>query len=74
MATRAYGINMSGSPETVIEYVGSATSSAFIVLTVDLSTSAVGEGGTTRTLLKSEVLQAITILQEYILKDDWPPA
>lgn len=74
MATRMYGLNPSQPLENVVENVGSAASSAFIVLTVDLSTSAITEGSTTRGILKSEVILVMETLVQYIIRGNWPPA
>lgn len=80
MATKVFLFNPGGSLETVVEGVGAAVQSSFVVgLTINLATSAVNDpntsaGGTTRAILKSEVQQAIRVLEEFIIRDtgsDW---
>lgn len=73
MATRLYGANPGFSLEDVSETVGSPTTSNNVELTVDLSTSIVTDGGTTRALTREEVLQAILLFQEHLIKSNWPP-
>jgi len=74
MATRRYGLKVGESLEQVTEGVGAATSSDNVELTVDLATSIVTDGGTTRGILKSEVLIILEIFKEYIFQNNWPPA
>ncbi len=79
MATRLYAFRPGGqittSPNDIIEGVGAAASSAFkINLTVDLATTVVTEGSTTRTIKKDEVLKALEAFEAYIIKSNWPPA
>lgn len=74
MATRLYGTNPSETLEQVREGAGSATSSAIVALTVDLATNAITEGSTTRQITKSEVVLALDLYKEYIIKGNWPPA
>lgn len=74
MATRAYGVPPGKQQGGIVEFVGSATSSAAIVLTVDLATTAVTEGGTTRGVKLSEVLEALENARNYLIKGNWPPA
>jgi len=74
MATRRYGLKVGESLEQVTEGVGAATASDNVELTVDLATSIVTDGGTTRGILKSEVLIILEIFKEYIVQNNWPPA
>ena len=75
MATKVFLFSPGGNLETVVEGVGAAVQSSFVVgLTVDLTTTLVSDNGTTRKILKSEVQQAMRTLEEFILKDpgtDW---
>lgn len=64
MATRLYGISRGETEFDIVEGVGSATAADGIELTVDL---AVG-------LEKDEVLRALDMLRNHILKGDWAPA
>lgn len=76
MATRLYSISP-GAPfqiSSVTEASGSAVTTAAIELTVDLATSAVNDGGTTRSIKKDEVLKALELFAAYLLADTWPPA
>lgn len=74
MATRLYGANVGFHLEDVTEGVGSATTSHSIELTVDLATNLVTEGSSTRQILKNEVLIALNLFEQYIIKGKWPPA
>ncbi len=74
MATRLYGVNVGDTLENVDEEVGSAVEDQNIELTVDLSTSAVTEGASTRGVLKEEVLIALNLFAQYITRGKWPPA
>lgn len=57
------------SLESVVEGVGDAVQSSFLIaLTVDLGNN-VTEGGSTRPPLKSEVVQALRILEQFLEKD-----
>lgn len=64
MATRRYGLSRGETEFQVTEGVGSATASDNIELTVDLAAS----------LTKNEVILALEMLQNWILKGNWPPA
>ncbi len=74
MATRLYAIGPNGQLSTVVEGVGSATSSLLINLTVDLSTTGVTNGSGSRVISREEVLLAIETLEQYLIKSNWPPA
>ena len=75
MATRLYSVAVGKGNDTgntaVTEAVGSATTSQAIELTIDLAN--VLEGGT-KPLSKQDVLRALNLLIDYIVKDDFPPA
>lgn len=62
MASRYYGMNR-GDNETAIAE-GSSTNSKAIELVIDL----------TKSLTKAEVIQAIKMLTNYLIKGNWPPA
>lgn len=66
MATRRYGITKGESFTQVTEAVGAATAADNIELTVDF--------GASPTLTKADVLQALEILEGYIVNGIWPPA
>ncbi len=75
MATRTYAISPGRDDENVVEFVGSACTSRFINLTIDFATTVMGDGGTTRAMRLSEVLQALENMKEFIMRrDTWPPA
>lgn len=74
MATRLYSIAPGQTEFQIVENVGSATVHQAIELTVDLSTSIVTDDGTTRAVLKEEVLQALDMLKNHILTGKWLPA
>jgi len=64
MATRLYGLSRGETEFQVTEGVGSATAADNIELTVDL---AVG-------LTKEEIIRALQMLENHILKGNFPPA
>lgn len=70
MATRVLLLSPGGSLETVVEGVGGLIQSSFVVgLTVDLGTGNVTDSGTTRAILKSEIVQIMRVLEEYLQRD-----
>ena len=75
MATKVFLTSPGVSLESVVEGVGGAVQSSFVVgLTIDLGTTLITEGGTTRSILKSEVIQAMRELEQFIIRDtglDW---
>lgn len=74
MATRLYGANPGFSLESVVEAVGSATTTNNVELTVDLASTIVNDSGTTRTISKKEVLLILNLFEQYITRSIWPPA
>jgi hypothetical protein len=67
MATRRYGISrgkINNGGNVVTEAVGSATAADNIELTIDLAPG----------MARSEVVMAITRIQEHIMRGIWPPA
>lgn len=75
MAVRLYAIGANGSLENVIEGVGVANSAGVINLAIDLTTSGVyNEGNTQRTITKSEIIECIEVLKQYIIRGNWTPA
>lgn len=74
MATRIYGISVGEGEFSVTEGVGSAVAADTVELTVELATTAVNFRGSTRAVLKQEVLDAIDKIKNHILKGNWPPA
>lgn len=72
MATRVF-LDSPGVPmESVVEGVGGAIQSSFLVsLTVDLSTTALD--ASSRQIQKREVFEAIENLKGYLEKINWPP-
>jgi hypothetical protein len=74
MATRRYGISIGDGEFDVVEDAGSTMAAEKIELTVELATTAVNVGATTRGILKQEVVDAIDKLKNHIIKGNWPPA
>jgi len=74
MATRLYGVSVGEGEFSVAEGVGSAVSADKVEVTVELATSAVNVGASTRGILKQEVLDALDKIKNHILKGNWPPA
>lgn len=70
MATKVFLISPGKSLENVVEGVGAAVQSSFtMALTIDMATTTVVEGSSTRAILKSEVLLGIEVLEQFLLKD-----
>lgn len=74
MATRRYKISPGEGEFAIVEEVGAATNSDPIELTVDLATTAVNVGASTRAVTKQEVLDALDKFKNHILKSNWLPA
>jgi hypothetical protein len=74
MATRRYKLCPGETEFQIVEEAGAAVNSDTVELTVDLATTAVNDKGTTRAILKSEVLEALDKLANHITKSNWPPA
>jgi 3-phosphoglycerate kinase len=74
MATRIWAVGPAGVVENVQENVGPTATSAIIAVIVDLSTSVTGAGAVARTASKAEVLQSLKVIEERIIKGNWPPA
>lgn len=72
MATRRYKANP--GTNLVTEEVGAATNSHVVELTIDMSTSLVTEGGTTRAIKKEEVLAQLEKIKQKIISGNWLPA
>lgn len=74
MATRRYKLSVGEGEFSVTEEVGAAVNSDTVELTVELATTAVNEGGSTRGILKQEVLDILDKFKNHITKGNWPPA
>lgn len=74
MATRRYKIAPGEGEFSVTEEAGAAVNSDPVELTVELATTAVNTGATTRGILKQEVLEALEKIKNHIIKSNWPPA
>lgn len=75
MATRTFAVNPTQRVSNVVEFVGAACTSRFINVTVDIATTVMGEGGSTRVLTKEEFINSLETIKEYVLRDNsWPPA
>lgn len=74
MATRRYKISVGETEFNITEEVGAATNSDTVELTVDLASTAVNANGTTRAITKHEVLMAIDMIKNHIVKGNWTPA
>lgn len=75
MATRLYGVSAGETGGTqVTEGAGSAVAADTVELTVDLATTTVNTGATTRAISKAEVLEAIDKITAQIVSGNWPPA
>ncbi|MBM4071988.1 MAG: hypothetical protein FJ271_24140 [Planctomycetes bacterium] len=68
MATRRYGISKGETEFQITEAVGSATAADNVEVTVDFDAPA------GKTVTKAEVLQALGMIENHILKSNWPPA
>jgi hypothetical protein len=74
VATRRYKISAGETEFQITEEVGAAVNSDTVELTVELAATAVNAGGTTRSILKQEVLDALEEFKNHIVKGNWPPA
>jgi len=74
MATRRYKLSPGEGEFSVTEEVGAAVNSDVVEVTVELATTAVNVGASTRGVLKQEVLEALDKIKNHILKGNWPPA
>lgn len=64
MATRLYGISRGENMNAVVSGVGSATSADNVEVTIDLAAN----------MQKSEVLDSLEKIKNYIVNNQWPPA
>lgn len=64
MATRLYSLARGQSEFQVVEAVGSATTTAAMELTIDLAAG----------LTREDVLKALGIFKNHILRKNFPPA
>ena len=64
MATRRYGLSRGETEYQVLESVGAATVSDSLEMTVDLAAN----------FSRAEVLQALRMIENWILTKNWPPA
>lgn len=74
MATRIYAVNPGESEFNVRENVGPTGTSAIVAVVVDLTANVVGPGGVSITIAKSDVLKALEQVENWVLKQNWPPA
>lgn len=74
MATRRYKISVGEGEFAIVEEAGAAVNSDTVELTVELATTAVNEGASTRAIKKSEVLDCLEKIKNHIIKGNWPPA
>ncbi len=74
MATRRYKVEPGEGEFAITEEVGAAVNSDTVELTIDLATTRVNTNGSTRTIEKQEVLEALDKIKNHIVKGNWPPA
>lgn len=74
MATRLYSVNPGDGFNQVTEAAGSAVATKNVEVTVELATTAVNDGAGTRSIAKSEVVDALKKVIDHITKGNWPPA
>ncbi|HRT83728.1 MAG TPA: hypothetical protein P5523_03735 [Bacteroidales bacterium] len=74
MATRRYKISVGETEFQIVEEAGAAVNSDTVELTVELANTAVTTASGTRSIEKNEVLLALEMLENHILKGNWPPA
>ena len=72
MATRRFMVNIGENAYNVTEAAGLATVSKNIELTVDFDASV--PGNPTGKVSREDVIQALAELEDYIMRDGWPPA
>jgi len=70
MATKTIIVSPGGSLETTVEDTGGVILSSFVVaLTFDAATNTINDNGTTRKVKKSEVIQCMRIIEQFLEKD-----
>lgn len=73
MSVVQYAFNPGNTLETISENVGNPNSSALIELNINIASTGVTDAGlasgTTRAITKQEVLQALLIFTEQIVRD-----
>lgn len=74
MATRRYKISVGETEFQMVEEAGAAVNSDHVELTVELANTAVNTATGTRSVEKEEVLRALSMMHNHILKGNWPPA
>jgi hypothetical protein len=72
MSTQIIGGNPGYSLEKITNYVGSPTTSHNVELTIDMATSIVNTGTTTRQIQKNEVIILIDLFKQYLERLNWP--
>ena len=72
MSTILFGANPGYALESVTEGTGSATTSHNVELTVDMATSIVNTGTTTRQIQRNEVIIILDLFIQYIERMNWP--
>lgn len=74
MATIRYKISVGETEFQMVEEAGAAVNSDHVELTVELANTAVNTATGTRSVEKEEVLRALSMMHNHILKGNWPPA
>lgn len=72
MATRRYKISVGERDTSVVEEAGAAVNSDTVELTVELASTAVNANGTTRSINKFEVLEALEKIKNHIVSNTFP--
>ena len=68
MATRRFKISPGEGEFSIVEEAGAAVNSDIIEVTVELATTAVNEGGSTRAVKKLEVIEGLQKIINHIHK------
>lgn len=72
MSTILFGGNPGYSLESITEGTGSPTTTHNVELTVDMATTIVNTGATTRQIQRNEVIIILDLFMQYIEKMKWP--
>jgi hypothetical protein len=73
MATVRFKVSPGTKEESIVQEVGAANNSHIVELTVDVATTGVNEGASTRAIKKAEVLECLKKLENWIIKGNWLP-
>ena len=74
MSVRIIGVNPGSNLEGVYDSAGGTVVTDAIELNVNLATTVVNADGSTRQVSRKEVIDALNLIEQYIIRMPWPPA